>query len=163
MVSIFHTISGSYILQTWTLNRQDNKMEIVLQWHMISSENIIHSLFQFHRYMLNIALFIWIGDWWRAGLGITKGTLWSKGLVEASSYLLLSFPLSFLFYWLFKFSIILNCIKISLRFLLVHVVPRISAKTGDGKLILSHNKGEPFFFTFGKSEVSNLFLHIFFV
>ncbi|XP_052172665.1 peptidyl-prolyl cis-trans isomerase PASTICCINO1 [Diospyros lotus] len=29
----------------------------------------------------------------------------------------------------------------------------ISAKTGDGKLILSHNKGEPFFFTFGKSEV----------
>ncbi|GAB4837821.1 G1/S-specific cyclin pas1 [Ancistrocladus abbreviatus] len=29
----------------------------------------------------------------------------------------------------------------------------ISAKTGDGKLILSHTEGEPFFFTFGKSEV----------
>ncbi|KAK1563594.1 hypothetical protein Q3G72_029727 [Acer saccharum] len=30
---------------------------------------------------------------------------------------------------------------------------RISAKTGDGKLILSHTEGEPYFFTFGKSEV----------
>ncbi|KAL1804706.1 hypothetical protein ACET3Z_027774 [Daucus carota] len=29
----------------------------------------------------------------------------------------------------------------------------ISAKTGDGKLILSHTDGEPFFFTLGKSEV----------
>lgn len=29
----------------------------------------------------------------------------------------------------------------------------ISAKTGDGKLILSHTQGEPFFFTLGKSEV----------
>ncbi|KAM7464011.1 hypothetical protein LguiA_032132 [Lonicera macranthoides] len=29
----------------------------------------------------------------------------------------------------------------------------ISAKTGDGTLILSHTQGEPFFFTFGKSEV----------
>ncbi|XP_059667885.1 peptidyl-prolyl cis-trans isomerase PASTICCINO1 isoform X1 [Cornus florida] len=29
----------------------------------------------------------------------------------------------------------------------------ISAKTGDGKLILSRTQGEPFFFTFGKSEV----------
>ncbi|XP_007026858.2 PREDICTED: peptidyl-prolyl cis-trans isomerase PASTICCINO1 [Theobroma cacao] len=29
----------------------------------------------------------------------------------------------------------------------------ISAKTGDGKLILSHTEGEPYFFTFGKSEV----------
>ncbi|XAR68883.1 Peptidylprolyl isomerase [Bertholletia excelsa] len=29
----------------------------------------------------------------------------------------------------------------------------ISAKTGDGKLILSYTQGEPFFFTFGKSEV----------
>ncbi|KAK4601126.1 hypothetical protein RGQ29_010629 [Quercus rubra] len=29
----------------------------------------------------------------------------------------------------------------------------ISAKTGDGKLILSHKEGEPYFFTFGKSEV----------
>ncbi|KAA8548191.1 hypothetical protein F0562_004548 [Nyssa sinensis] len=29
----------------------------------------------------------------------------------------------------------------------------ISAKTGDEKLILSHAQGEPFFFTFGKSEV----------
>ncbi|XP_065623406.1 peptidyl-prolyl cis-trans isomerase PASTICCINO1 [Quercus suber] len=29
----------------------------------------------------------------------------------------------------------------------------ISAKTGDGKLILSHMEGEPYFFTFGKSEV----------
>ncbi|KAL7248425.1 hypothetical protein ACSBR2_003201 [Camellia fascicularis] len=29
----------------------------------------------------------------------------------------------------------------------------ISAKTGDGKLILSHTQEEPFFFTFGKSEV----------
>ncbi|KAK9123817.1 hypothetical protein Sjap_013419 [Stephania japonica] len=30
---------------------------------------------------------------------------------------------------------------------------RISAKTGSGKLIFSHNEGEPFFFTFGRSEV----------
>ncbi|XP_034693659.1 peptidyl-prolyl cis-trans isomerase PASTICCINO1 [Vitis riparia] len=29
----------------------------------------------------------------------------------------------------------------------------ISAKTGEGKEILSHTKGEPYFFTFGKSEV----------
>lgn len=29
----------------------------------------------------------------------------------------------------------------------------ISAKTSDGKLILSHTQGEPYFFTFGKSEV----------
>ncbi|GLT75878.1 hypothetical protein SLA2020_475720 [Shorea laevis] len=29
----------------------------------------------------------------------------------------------------------------------------ISAKTGDGKLLLSHTEGEPYFFTFGKSEV----------
>ncbi|KAE8720561.1 Peptidyl-prolyl cis-trans isomerase PASTICCINO1 [Hibiscus syriacus] len=29
----------------------------------------------------------------------------------------------------------------------------ISAKTADGKLILSHTEGEPYFFTFGKSEV----------
>ncbi|GAB2267638.1 G1/S-specific cyclin pas1 [Dionaea muscipula] len=29
----------------------------------------------------------------------------------------------------------------------------ISAKTGDGKLIFSHMEGEPFFFTFGNSEV----------
>ncbi|XP_022746613.1 peptidyl-prolyl cis-trans isomerase PASTICCINO1-like [Durio zibethinus] len=29
----------------------------------------------------------------------------------------------------------------------------ISAKTGDGKFILSHTEGEPYFFTFGKSEV----------
>lgn len=30
----------------------------------------------------------------------------------------------------------------------------ISAKSGDGKLIFSHTEGEPFFFTFGKSEVT---------
>lgn len=30
---------------------------------------------------------------------------------------------------------------------------RVSAKTGEGKVILSHTTGEPFFFTFGKSEV----------
>ncbi|TYJ96223.1 peptidyl-prolyl cis-trans isomerase PASTICCINO1 [Cucumis melo var. makuwa] len=29
----------------------------------------------------------------------------------------------------------------------------ISARTGDGKVILSHTTGEPYFFTFGKSEV----------
>ena len=34
---------------------------------------------------------------------------------------------------------------------------RISAKTGEGKEILSHTKGEPYFFTFGKSEVGDLF------
>ncbi|XP_057983510.1 peptidyl-prolyl cis-trans isomerase PASTICCINO1 isoform X2 [Malania oleifera] len=33
------------------------------------------------------------------------------------------------------------------------VKARISAKAGDGKLILSHTQREPFFFTFGKSEV----------
>ncbi|XP_056176967.1 peptidyl-prolyl cis-trans isomerase PASTICCINO1 [Syzygium oleosum] len=33
------------------------------------------------------------------------------------------------------------------------VKARISAKTGDGKLILSHEQKEPYFFTFGKSEV----------
>ncbi|KAF3974212.1 hypothetical protein CMV_002441 [Castanea mollissima] len=33
------------------------------------------------------------------------------------------------------------------------IVSRISAKTGDGKSILSHMEGEPYFFTFGKSEV----------
>ncbi|KAK9290976.1 hypothetical protein L1049_009158 [Liquidambar formosana] len=38
----------------------------------------------------------------------------------------------------------------------------ISAKTGDGKLIVSHVQGEPYFFTFGKSEVSNAFLHVLF-
>ncbi|KAL5991649.1 G1/S-specific cyclin pas1 [Asimina triloba] len=29
----------------------------------------------------------------------------------------------------------------------------VTAKTGDGKLVLSHTEGEPFFFTFGKAEV----------
>ncbi|PIN01453.1 FKBP-type peptidyl-prolyl cis-trans isomerase, partial [Handroanthus impetiginosus] len=29
----------------------------------------------------------------------------------------------------------------------------ISAKSGDGKTIFSHTQGEPFFFTFGKSEI----------
>ncbi|KAF9591823.1 hypothetical protein IFM89_008473 [Coptis chinensis] len=29
----------------------------------------------------------------------------------------------------------------------------ISVKSGDGKLVLSHREGEPFFFTFGKAEV----------
>ncbi|KAH1256963.1 Peptidyl-prolyl cis-trans isomerase PASTICCINO1 [Glycine max] len=33
------------------------------------------------------------------------------------------------------------------------VVTRISAKTVTGKLIMSHMEGEPYFFTFGKSEV----------
>ncbi|WCJ19171.1 FKBP-type peptidyl-prolyl cis-trans isomerase family protein [Euphorbia peplus] len=33
------------------------------------------------------------------------------------------------------------------------VKARISAKTGDGKAILLHTQGEPYFFTFGKSEV----------
>lgn len=33
------------------------------------------------------------------------------------------------------------------------VKARISAKTGDGKFLLSHTEGEPYFFTIGKSEV----------
>jgi hypothetical protein len=33
------------------------------------------------------------------------------------------------------------------------VIYRISAKTVTGKLIMSHTEGEPYFFTFGKSEV----------
>ncbi|XP_043724455.1 peptidyl-prolyl cis-trans isomerase PASTICCINO1 isoform X1 [Telopea speciosissima] len=33
------------------------------------------------------------------------------------------------------------------------VKARISAKTGDGKMIVSHSEGEPVFFTFGKAEV----------
>lgn len=33
------------------------------------------------------------------------------------------------------------------------VISRISAKTVTGKLIMSHTEGEPYFFTFGKSEV----------
>ncbi|CAN1849949.1 Peptidyl-prolyl cis-trans isomerase PASTICCINO1 [Linum perenne] len=33
------------------------------------------------------------------------------------------------------------------------VKARISAKTSDGKLILAHPQGEPYFFTFGKSEI----------
>lgn len=32
---------------------------------------------------------------------------------------------------------------------------RICAKTGDGKVIVSRTRGEPFFFNFGKSEVGN--------
>ncbi|THF94400.1 hypothetical protein TEA_020505 [Camellia sinensis var. sinensis] len=43
--------------------------------------------------------------------------------------------------------------KILLSFSLLMFVSRISAKTGDGKLILSLTQEEPFFFTFGKSEV----------
>ena len=42
------------------------------------------------------------------------------------------------------------------------IVSRISAKTGDGKLILSHKEGEPYFFTFGKSKVSKTSLVIYF-
>ena len=38
------------------------------------------------------------------------------------------------------------------------VVFRISAKTGDGKVLVSRTQGEPFFFNFGKSEVGNRFL-----
>jgi len=33
------------------------------------------------------------------------------------------------------------------------VATRISAKTVTGKLIMSHTEGEPYLFTFGKSEV----------
>ncbi|XP_030974064.1 peptidyl-prolyl cis-trans isomerase PASTICCINO1-like isoform X3 [Quercus lobata] len=33
------------------------------------------------------------------------------------------------------------------------IVSKISAETGDGKLILLYMEGEPYFFTFGKSEV----------
>lgn len=42
------------------------------------------------------------------------------------------------------------------------VVTRISAKTVTGKLIMSHTEGEPYFFTFGKSEVLKS-LHALFV
>ena len=40
------------------------------------------------------------------------------------------------------------------------IVSRISAKIGDGKLILLHMEGELYFFTFGKSEVSKISLVI---
>lgn len=39
----------------------------------------------------------------------------------------------------------------------IYIIYRISAKAGDGKLILSHIE-EPYFFTFGKSEVGYAFL-----
>ena len=51
--------------------------------------------------------------------------------------------------------------EISLSFSLFMFVSRISAKAGDGKLILSRTQGEPAFFTFGKSEVGNSFLQLF--
>jgi len=41
------------------------------------------------------------------------------------------------------------------------VVTRISAKTVTGKLIMSHMEGEPYFFTFGKSEVFKSLLALF--
>lgn len=37
---------------------------------------------------------------------------------------------------------------------------RILGKSGDGKVIFSHTQGEPFLFTFGKSEVSSTLLYI---
>jgi hypothetical protein len=43
------------------------------------------------------------------------------------------------------------------------IISRISAKRGDGKLIMSHTEGEPYFFTLGKSEVSNTFPIIYFL
>lgn len=42
------------------------------------------------------------------------------------------------------------------------VISRISAKTVAGKLIMSHTEEEPYFFTFGKSEVVKS-LHTLFV
>lgn len=49
--------------------------------------------------------------------------------------------------------------KLSLFFFVENVdASRISARTGDGKVILSHTTGEPYFFTFGKSEVKDLVL-----
>lgn len=39
---------------------------------------------------------------------------------------------------------------------------RVSAKTCDGEIIRSHMQGEPFFFTFGKNEVSKLY-HIIYI
>lgn len=42
------------------------------------------------------------------------------------------------------------------------VISRISANTVAGKLIMSHTEGEPYFFTFGKSEVVKS-LHTLFV
>jgi len=43
------------------------------------------------------------------------------------------------------------------------IVSKISAETGDGKLILLYMEGEPYFFTFGKSEVSKTSLIIYFL
>lgn len=37
---------------------------------------------------------------------------------------------------------------------------RVSGKSGDGKVIFSHTQGEPFLFTFGKSEVSSTLLYM---
>lgn len=46
------------------------------------------------------------------------------------------------------------------KFMLCLIANRILAKSGDGKLIVSHTQGEPFFFTFGKSEVSIEFMRL---
>lgn len=48
-------------------------------------------------------------------------------------------------------------LKISVTLTLDNVDSRISAKTSDGKEILSRTQGEPYFFTFGKSEVGDIF------
>ena len=42
-------------------------------------------------------------------------------------------------------------------------VLRISAKTADGKVIVPHSQGKPFFFNFGKSQVGELFVNSYFV
>lgn len=59
--------------------------------------------------------------------------------------------------------LMLNCKVECLKFLLEYDCSRISAKTGNGKLILSHTEGEPHFFTFGKSEVGNTFPILYFL
>ena len=127
-------------------------------WWTHSIQNIIRSLFPFQSCMMNTSLFIWIGNRWWTGLGITEGTLWSERLVATRS----SFALLFSFV-VFDCEFIHNLTlhEISLSFSLFMFVSRISAKDGDGKLILSRTQGEPAFFTFGKSEVGNSFLHFF--
>ena len=52
-------------------------------------------------------------------------------------------------------------LKIFVTLTIYIVGSRISAKTSEGKEILSHTHGEPYFFTFGKSEVGELFSAIF--
>lgn len=93
----------------------------------------------------------------KLGMRITSVSIY----LPCFSLSLLLFLFPYLFLSELNISFLCSCaILLARRFTLQFIACRISGKSGDGKTVFSHTQGEPFLFTFGKSEVSitSLFL-----